>query len=102
MSDPLRGDLVEISWLDICEDVVGDPDEAKLSRRTSYALFWERRKDEHGVEVLVTTTTMDDDLSGQNGYCIYPALCVTRMKVIKRARKPRAKRVVISVSPPKL
>lgn len=88
-----RGDLVQVDWVDIYEDPVGDPEKAQLKRRISYALFWDRRVDSTGVDVIVTTTTIDDDASSQQGYCIYPAACVLSLQVIKRARptKPRAK-----------
>jgi hypothetical protein len=86
-----RGDLVQIDWVDIYEDPVGDPDKASLKRRTSYAVFWDRRADENGLEVIVTTTTVDDDAATQQGYCIYPAACVVGLKVIKRARRKPAR-----------
>ncbi len=90
---PGRGDLVQIDWVDIYEDPTGDPNKAALKRRTSYALFWDRRVDETGLEVVVTTTTIDDDAPTQQGYCIYPAACVVNLKVIKRAHRaaPRSK-----------
>lgn len=91
MRDPERGDLCEIAWVDIQEDVTGDPGAAILARRTSYGLFWERREDS-GVPVLITTTTLDEDLAGQNGYCCYPSACITRLKVIKRARRAPRRR----------
>jgi hypothetical protein len=89
---PARGDLVQLDWVDIFEDPTGDPTKAALKRRTSYAIFWERRQD-NGLDVIVTTTTIDDDAPSQQGYCIYPAACVVALKVIKRARHtaPRAK-----------
>jgi hypothetical protein len=82
-----RGDLVQIDWVDIYEDPIGDPERAAVKRRTSYAVFWDRRKEADGVEVIVTTTTIDDDAPTQQGYCIYPATCVLSLKVIKRARR---------------
>ena len=83
---PARGDVVQLDWVDIFEDPTGDPDKATLKRRTSYALFWDRREDGSGLDVIVTTTTIDDDVPAQQGYCIYPAACVVGLKVIKRAR----------------
>jgi hypothetical protein len=83
---PSRGDLVQIDWVDIYEDPTGDPDKATLKRRISYALFWDRKVDAVGIEVIVTTTTFDDDAPTQQGYCIYPAACVVGLKVIKRGR----------------
>jgi hypothetical protein len=86
MSDPERGDLIQVDWVDIFEDPAGDPHSAELLRRTSFGLFWDRRDDD-GIPVLVTTTTLDPHDSGQQGYCIYPSACVTRIKVIKRKRR---------------
>jgi hypothetical protein len=88
---PVRGDLVQLDWVDIYEDPVGDPEKATLKRRSSYALFWERRLDASGMEVVITTTTIDEDAPSQQGYCIYPAACVVGLKVIKRARRPSAR-----------
>ena len=90
MVEPERGDLIQVDWVDIVEDPVGDPADAELRRRTSYGLFWDRR-DDAGVSVLVTTTTMDPDDSSQQGYCIYPSACVTRIKIIKRKRRASRK-----------
>jgi hypothetical protein len=86
-----RGDLLKIVWADIAEDSTGDPDKAALSARTSYGIFWCRRED-RGLYVLITTTTLDDDVSGQNGYCIYPEAVVLELEVVKRARRPRKPR----------
>ena len=85
---PSRGDVVEIVWVDISEDSTGDPEAAELAKRTSFGLFW-GEKDDKGIPTLITTTTIDHDTSGQNGYCIYPRACVTSLKVIKRARKKK-------------
>ena len=84
---PRRGDLVEICWLDINEDPSGDPDDAKLARRTTFGLFWELRS-ENGVRVLVTTTTVDEDDDLQSGYCIYPLACIRKIRVIRRGAAP--------------
>ena len=79
------GDLVEVSWLDICENPVGDPQEAALARRVSYGLFLERRKD-CGVDAIVTTTTRDQFGSHQSGWCIYPVGCIVAVQVVRRAK----------------
>jgi hypothetical protein len=88
---PARGDLVQIDWVDIYEDPIGDPEKAALKRRTSYAVFWDRHEDASGLEAIVTTTTVDEDVPAQQGFCIYPAACVVGLRVIKRARKARGK-----------
>jgi len=80
-----KGDLVEIVWIDICEDSVGNPDRADLLRRTSFGLFWEF-KTSQGVESLVTTNTLEDD-HAQSGYCCYPTSCILDLKVIKKAKR---------------
>lgn len=89
MRDPERGDVVCVSWVDIYEDATGNPDAAKLARRTSYGLYWDRRQDD-GLEVIVTTTTIDTDGPQQQGFCVYPAACVRSLKIIKRAKRKRA------------
>lgn len=88
MRDPERGDVVCVSWVDIYEDATGNPDAAKLARRTSYGLYWDRRQDD-GLDVIVTTTTIDTDGPQQQGFCVYPAACVRTLKIIKRARRKR-------------
>ena len=80
---PQRGDVVCISWVDIHEDPVGNPEAAKLARRKSVGLFWEEREDD-GVPVIVTTTTKDTDGHVQSGYCVYPVGCVTLIRVLRR------------------
>lgn len=79
-----------MEWVDIYEDATGNPDTAKLARRTSYGLFWGKR-DDAGIPVIVTTTTLDADGPSQQGFCIYPEACVRGLKVIKRAQKKRGK-----------
>lgn len=86
---PEQGDVVCIRWVDIFENVNGDPRKAKLARRTSYGLFWEESQDED-IPVLVTTTTEEedgDDVEGQEGFVIYPKCCVLSIHVVKRARR---------------
>lgn len=86
-----RGDLVEVAWVDIYEDPTGNPDAGDLALRHSFGLFWDYRKS-HGVDAVVTTTTLDAGNPESQGYCIYPVSCIVSMKVIKRKnRKRRAK-----------
>lgn len=89
IEDLLRGDLIAVDWLDICEDPVGNPADARLARRSSYGIFWERRIDED-VPVLITTTTLDETGPEMQGYCIYPEACVSRVRIIKKKRRKRA------------
>lgn len=94
MSEPERGDVVSVEWVDIYEDPTGDPAEATLMRRTSYGLFWERRED-NGMPVLITTTTLDREDSAQHGYCIYPAACVVKLRIVKRRRRVPKKGTIV-------
>jgi hypothetical protein len=89
-ADPIRGDLLEVHWIDIQEDSTGDPNQAYLGARVSYGLFWDRKQDK-GVDVLVTTTTIDPEPENQ-GWCCYPVTCVTRLRVVRRARRPRQRK----------
>ena len=93
-----RGDLVEVQWLDILEDSVGDPDQAELAPRVSVGYFWAVRKS-HGIDALVTTTTIDVGTTGQNGYCIYPLDAVARIKMIRKGRGKAHKEQVAFVFP---
>lgn len=86
IQDPQRGDLIEIRWVDILEDPTGDPDEAELCSRTSYALFWSKCQSK-GIDCIVTTTTRDHEATQQQGFCIYPSACVVAMKIIKKSRR---------------
>jgi len=83
-----RGDLIRVEWVDIAEEPSGNPATAQLARRTSYGLFW-GLQDSFGFSCLVTTTTVDHDVQGQNGYTIYPGGCIAHVTVIKRSRRPR-------------
>ena len=89
--DLLRGDVLRVEWVDIAEDPLGNPALASLARRASYGLYW-GLQESHGLPCLVTTTTVDHDVSGQNGYVIYPLGCVRGVEVIKRTRRPRPAR----------
>jgi len=76
-----RGDLIEVKWLDITEDPVGNPSEAKLSTRHSVGYFW------GATELTFTTTmTMDKDVEEQSGYCIYPAGVIVGVKRVRKGR----------------
>jgi hypothetical protein len=88
-TEPVRGDLLEVHWVDIAEDTLGDPDKADLARRVSYGLFWDK-KDVMGIPCTVTTTTLDPtELVGQSGWCIYPDACIIALKIVRRVRVPR-------------
>ena len=89
--DLVRGDLLRVEWVDIAEDPVGNPALAQLARRTSYGLFW-AFQESLGVVCVVTTTTVDHDVQGQNGYTIYPIGCIRNVTVIKRVRRPRVRK----------
>lgn len=80
-----KGDLIEVLWLDILEDSVGDPDKSELAPRVSVGYFW-GVKESHGIKALTTTTTIDVGTTGQNGYCIYPLEAVSNIKVIRRGK----------------
>jgi hypothetical protein len=80
-----RGDVIEVDWVDIFEDSVGDPRKPRLAKRTSIARFWAWTRLE-GVQALVTTTTVERNVDGGNeGYCAYPRACVRRISVIAPA-----------------
>jgi hypothetical protein len=89
--DLARGDLLRVEWVDIAEDPVGNPVVAQLARRTSYGLFW-AFQESLGVPCVVTTTTVDHDVQGQNGYTIYPLGCIRNLTVIKRVRRPHVRK----------
>ena len=77
-----RGDLIEVRWLDITEDPVGNPSEAKLPTRHSVGYFWGAQ-----TGTFTTTMTMDDDVEDQAGYCIYPLGVIIGIKRIRKTRK---------------
>jgi len=82
--DLRRGDLIEVKWLDITEDPVGNPSEARLPTRHSVGYFWGATE-----STFTTTMTMDDDVEEQSGYCIYPLGVIVG---VKRIRKGKGKR----------
>lgn len=87
---PERGDLIEVKWLDIIHDATGNPNEAELQQRVTYALYW-GTKTSKGVEALVVTNTADEDIPDQQGYTVFPTASVVGVKVVKRKPKPRRK-----------
>lgn len=87
-----RGDLIEVYWADIYEDVTGNPDNAGLAARISVGYFWDVGKSQ-GLRCLVTSTTKDNESSDQSGWCCYPFGTILR---IKRIRKTRRKNVEAS------
>jgi hypothetical protein len=80
---PRRGDLVEVSWVDITADPSGDPAHPIPVYRVTYGLYWGGVEID-GLEYLVTTDTYDADNSRQSGYTIYPLGVVRSVDVIKR------------------
>ena len=79
-----RGDVILVEWLDITESATDDPDRALPHRRKTIGFYWDRQQ-HHGKSALVTTTTLDDEHTAQNGYCVYPEGCILKVSVIRRA-----------------
>lgn len=77
-----RGDLIEVKWLDITEDPVGNPSEATLPVRHSVGYFWGAT-----MGTFVTTGTMDSDVADQSGYVIYPMGVIVGIKRIRKGSK---------------
>lgn len=85
-----RGDLIEVQWLDIFEDPVGNPDAGEVATRLSIGYFWGVRQSA-GIDAFITTTTIDVVDEGTNGYCCYPLAVIADVKLIKRGRGKRYK-----------
>ena len=85
-----RGDLIQVDWLDVHEDVTADPNHPTLSKRRSFGIYWSETQVD-GIPCLVTTTTTEMDAAdtSQSGFCCYPTQCVKSTKLIKKARKSR-------------
>lgn len=83
---PARGDVVRVTWLDILEDPAGNPDTCKASERVSFGLYWAEEM-RGPAKCLITTTTIDKDSTGQQGYCCYPIGCILNIDVVKRMPK---------------
>lgn len=81
---PERGDVVRIDRLDGAEDPTGDPEQAQLYKRSYAALYW-GRIESYGVPAVVTVSTHDSD--GYVGFHVYPEACITRIHVVRRARR---------------
>lgn len=83
---PKRGDRVEVVWLDICEDSIGNPDDATCLHRVSIAYFWDRRTVDYAglkADLVVTCTTLDSDNHTQQGWTSYPAGTVLGIRVLR-------------------
>lgn len=81
-----QGDLIEVHWSDVSEDPVGDVKKASVVERISFGIFWEV-KEQNGITLLVTTTTLDKADMGQSGYCAYPLGMVREIKLIRRGKR---------------
>lgn len=87
--------LIKVVWEDITDDTVGDPEEAHLSERTTYALFWKFIEDENvGTPSMVLTYCDDKELSEQAGWLCVPLSCITEVEVIRRPKKGRKRKDV--------
>jgi hypothetical protein len=87
---PKRGDRIELVWLDISEDSIGDPEAARCIPRVSIAYYWEQKQlDYEGLkaDIIVTCNTLDPDGSHQQGWCAYPAGAILGMRVLPQRRK---------------
>lgn len=88
---PVRGDLLVVSWLDICESPGGDTATATVAPRRSCGYFWEVKVQDQ-TKVLVIHTTNDDDRfisSNQQGWLAFPIGCITNVRIVERVRRPK-------------
>jgi hypothetical protein len=86
---PKRGDLVEIVWADITEGPTANPDEMRPMLRQTVGLWWDRKPLIFGkkrMNVVVTTTTLDEQGHDFSGGCAYPEGCIVSLKVLRRAK----------------
>lgn len=86
-----RGTLIKLTWLDITEDSIGDPNKASMMTRHTYTLFWELKKD-HDIDCIVTTYTIDKESPAQQGWCITPLNVVEEIEIIRRPKKVKKKK----------
>lgn len=88
-----RGDLIQVIWMDVVEDPVGDPDAAKLAYRTSYGLFWAWKDSLVGKSrTLVTSNTVDDPhIMSQSGWIAYPEGMILSIKLVKKQAAKKRK-----------
>lgn len=87
----LPGTLIELVWVDITEDSVGDPRKAQLMVRHTFTLFW-NLTDCRGLDCIVTTYTVDKESPEQQGWCITPLAVVEEIAIIRKPKKPRKKK----------
>lgn len=91
--------LLKLSWADITDDTVGDPDEAHLTERHTYALFWSLVEDEvTGIDCMVLTYTDDPDVAAQQGWLCVPLDVISEVEVVRRPRKSRKKKEEVVVA----
>lgn len=91
LPDMRRGDVVALSWADICASETGDTSKAAVVIRDTIAYFWER-KDSEGFPCVVITSTLDNDGShDQQGWTCIMECVIVEATVIKRGRKRAAK-----------
>jgi len=82
--------LLKVTWFDIANDSVGDPDRVSLAERVTYGLFWKLAIDEDSeIDCIVLTVSDDKDDSSQQGWWCIPMACLSEIEVIRRPRKKR-------------
>lgn len=74
--------IVEVGWIDICEEPTGDPRNSYVVLRHTLGRVWDVKR-KKGSELITLTFTMDPDGPDQSGWICIPACVVKDLKVIQ-------------------
>jgi hypothetical protein len=79
--------IVDVGWVDICEDSTGDPRSSYVVLRHTIGRVWGvKRKDK--MDLLTLTFTSDPDGPDQSGWICIPTALIREYEVIRLAVEP--------------
>lgn len=80
-----RDTIVEVGWLDICEDNTGDPRLSHVVLRKTLGRVWGVKRFE-GTDVLTLTFTKDSDGPEQAGWICMPVSVSKEVRVVEETK----------------
>ena len=88
-----QGTLIQVRYHNWVTDPTGDTTRADVSVGSMFCLFWEvKTSTKLGIPILVVTGSQDPDGPREQGFTAWPMSLVADIEVIRRPKKPRAKR----------
>jgi len=78
-----RDTIVEVSWIDPCEDSAGNPDESRIAVRRTLGRVWGMKRNGEGVDLFTLTFTKDLDGPEQSGWICLPSVTVREVRIVE-------------------